>query len=55
VDLALKGDAPDMDTADERVVALGGWMAVQREGSTIHVEVELPVESIREMPGPALH
>ena len=31
VDLALKGDAPDMDTADERVVALGGWMAVQRE------------------------
>jgi signal transduction histidine kinase len=55
VDLALKGDAPDMDTADERVVTLGGWMAVQREGSTIHVELELPVESIGQTPGSALH
>ena len=55
VDLTLFGDGPDMDTADERIVALGGRIVVRRDGATTHVGVELPLESIREVPGSALH
>jgi signal transduction histidine kinase len=54
VDLTLRGDAPDADMADERVVALGGSVAVRRGRGTTLIELKLPVESIHERPASAV-
>jgi hypothetical protein len=46
--LATLGDLSDLTPAADRVVTLGGRMAVRHDSGTTVVEVDLPVEVWRE-------